>query len=649
MVAGVPGHGGATWAVLQYVRGLRRLGHDVVLVEPVKELTPASRAYFAEVVAQFELDGRAALVVEATGESIGLPYRRILDAARVADLVININGMLRHPDLVERAPVRLYLDLDPVFNQLWAEDGIDVGLARHTHFVTVGLGVGAPGSTLPSAGRSWLATPQPVVLADWPVAGPAVWEGLTTVGNWRSYGSIERDGVRYGQKAHSYRRFFELPTRLPLPVYAGLAIHPDERNDLDALAENGWHLVDPGEVAGTPARYREFVRGSWAELGIAKEGYVVSNSRLVRRQERLLPRLRPTGAGAGNGIQRLPSGRRGADPVRDDRRRRRGRRRPAARLRAAPARRAGARRGRVRLRQGARRAPQWDRRCVVEILERRPYAYRTSFPLDEARIRLPDGDEAIVLVKELGRSGLDDAIQRAKPEFVYDPRREIAVYEKILTGLDLGTARCYGSVVAPESGRYVLFLEKVDAAELWQLEEIEAWERAARWAARLHRKASPEPKTPLLRYDGAYFRPWLERARSFHPGRTVAALASAHERALARLAGLPAVFVHGEFYASNILVSEGRVCPVDWEMAGIGPGVLDLAALATAWEGADGARIVAAYADERGASVDEEDLDAARLVLAVQWLGWAEGWAPPREHATDWLAEATAAARRFRA
>jgi thiamine kinase-like enzyme len=84
-------------------------------------------------------------------------------------------------------------------------------------------------------------------------------------------------------------------------------------------------------------------------------------------------------------------------------------------------------------------------------------------------------------------------------------------------------------------------------------------------------------------------------------------------------------------------------------MAGIGPGVLDLAALATAWEGADCARIVAAYADERGAQVDEEDLDAARLVLAMQWLGWADGWEPPREHATDWLAEATAAAQRFTA
>ena len=35
MLAGVPGQGGATWAVLQYVLGLRSLGHDVMFVEQV--------------------------------------------------------------------------------------------------------------------------------------------------------------------------------------------------------------------------------------------------------------------------------------------------------------------------------------------------------------------------------------------------------------------------------------------------------------------------------------------------------------------------------------------------------------------------------------------------------------------------------------
>ena len=35
MIAAVPHHGGATWAVLQYLLGFRELGHEVVFVEQV--------------------------------------------------------------------------------------------------------------------------------------------------------------------------------------------------------------------------------------------------------------------------------------------------------------------------------------------------------------------------------------------------------------------------------------------------------------------------------------------------------------------------------------------------------------------------------------------------------------------------------------
>ena len=35
MIAADAGHGGATWAVLQYLMGLRRLGHRVCFIEPV--------------------------------------------------------------------------------------------------------------------------------------------------------------------------------------------------------------------------------------------------------------------------------------------------------------------------------------------------------------------------------------------------------------------------------------------------------------------------------------------------------------------------------------------------------------------------------------------------------------------------------------
>src|SRR5687768_15547456 len=73
MIAADPQQGGATWAVLQYVLGFRRLGHDVFFVEPVaaKAVRPAgsplaasdNAAYFRRVVADFGLADRAALLL----------------------------------------------------------------------------------------------------------------------------------------------------------------------------------------------------------------------------------------------------------------------------------------------------------------------------------------------------------------------------------------------------------------------------------------------------------------------------------------------------------------------------------------------------------------------------------------------------------
>lgn len=287
MLAGVPHQGGATWAVLQYLLGLRQLGHDVYFVEPVEAaaLAPAagrlqpstSARYFQAVTAEFGLEERSALLLTGTRETVGLSHGTLQEAARHADLLINISGMLSDEALLAHFPVRLYLDLDPAFNQLWsAVEQIDVGLEGHTHFATVGLALGRPGCNAPTLGRQWMPTLQPVVLAHWPVTERIVYDGLTTVANWRGYGSIEHDGAFYGQKAHSLRPLFALPARSEERFMPALAIHPDEVRDLAALEANGWQLLDPQEVAASPGAYRSFIQGSKAELGIAKSGYVVS-------------------------------------------------------------------------------------------------------------------------------------------------------------------------------------------------------------------------------------------------------------------------------------------------------------------------------------------------------------------------------------
>jgi hypothetical protein len=285
MVAADRNQGGAAWAVLQYVAGLRRLGHDVLLLEqmPPEAISPAgsalvdsdNAAYFSRAAEQAGIASGAALVAGETGEAHGSSFGELVEWTASADLLLNVSGILSDPRLLERIRVRAYLDLDPAFNQLWQEQGIDMRFAGHTHFVTVGQAIGTPICPVPTLGLDWIPTVPPVVLDRWPVAeGPG--DAWTTIGNWRGYGSVEQDGVHYGQKAHSMREYVDLPGKVRARFRLALGIHSGETPDLDALERHGWPLADPLEVAGTPDAYQAFIRGSRGELGVAKSGYVLS-------------------------------------------------------------------------------------------------------------------------------------------------------------------------------------------------------------------------------------------------------------------------------------------------------------------------------------------------------------------------------------
>src|SRR5207302_10862975 len=145
----------------------------------------------------------------------------------------------------------------------------------------------------------------------WPAADRITYDALTTVGNWRAYGSIEHQGTFYGQKAHALRPLVMLPTQTQEKFVLALAIHGDEKKDLAALADNGWRLLDPARVTPTPDSYQRFIQESKAEFGIAKSGYVASrcgwfsdrsicylaSGRPVLAQETGFSRFLPAGAG----------------------------------------------------------------------------------------------------------------------------------------------------------------------------------------------------------------------------------------------------------------------------------------------------------------------------------------------------------------
>jgi len=55
------------------------------------------------------------------------------------------------------------------------------------------------------------------------------------------------------------------------------------------------------------------------------------------------------------------------------------------------------------------------------------------------------------------------------------------------------------------------------------------------------------------------------------------------------------------------------------------------------------ARLVDPGSARSRCEIDPDDLDRARLALALRWLGAEEEWLPPTDHRHDWAAEAQAA------
>ncbi len=307
-------------------------------------------------------------------------------------------------------------------------------------------------------------------------------------------------------------------------------------------------------------------------------------------------------------------------------------------------------------------APHLGRRRVDSITSV-PSPSRSSFFVDEIDVRLDDGTTLELMAKAVHWDAMVPEGRSAKPRFLWSEERERASYAAILSTLGLGTARYFGSYVDSSGARYLL-LERVHGVPLWQRGDLDAWREAARWLARLHvrvgaRRATHSAAGPyLLHYDRGYYQRWIARARAFHRHRRheLQALTERYARLLEWWLAEPTTFIHGEFYASNVLIEarddarSGCVArPVDWEMAAIGPAAVDLACLVAGhWTDEERAAIADAYwresalEDGHPCARDRslQTLDYCLVHLCVRNLGWARDWTPPPDQVHDWLTEA---------
>jgi hypothetical protein len=290
-VAQRPGRGGHTWVFLQYLLGFKDLGWDAILLDrlepemcfdadgqPCGLEDSVNLRYLQDVLRGFDLAGSYALLYDRGKQCLGLSRAEIMERVESASLLINVNGFITAEEILSRARLRVFLDIDPGFAQMWRALGLHDAFPNHDIYLTVGENIGQPDCTIPTCGLEWVTTPQPVVLESWPSQSPGG-KLFTSVGSWRGpFGPIEYRGVTYGLRVHECRKFAELPRRSDQSFELALDIDSADAKDIELLRSHGWSLTDPSAVADDPSTYRQYVQGSKAELMIAKNMYVRSRS-----------------------------------------------------------------------------------------------------------------------------------------------------------------------------------------------------------------------------------------------------------------------------------------------------------------------------------------------------------------------------------
>jgi len=281
---GRSGLGGQAWAGLQYLLGLRALGHEVVYLE---DCGKSSWVYIWEDETwTHQLDYPAAYVhacLEPFGlgeqwiyrdnyRSLGMPVERFTEFCSRADLLIMravpFWNWRQEYELPRR---RAFIDVDPGFTQIAIANG-DVGLtegiARAERHFTYAQRYGAAECAILADGGPWLKTRPPVYLPEWQVcSSPAT--HFTSVIRWQGFKEVSHEGISYGQRDQGFPRYFELPKRTTQKfLIAQMGAKPDE------LTQHGWEVALGEVVSRTPDSYRKFIQDSRGEFSVPKQGYV---------------------------------------------------------------------------------------------------------------------------------------------------------------------------------------------------------------------------------------------------------------------------------------------------------------------------------------------------------------------------------------
>ena len=294
--------GGNTWAYLQYVLGLKRLGFDVYYLEDSTDLlcyNPELNVtdtecgscvdYLRNVMNSVGMTNKWIYRVE--DKCYGLSRNDFVDLCKDSELFFNISGSTLLKFWLPREEYKslrnkIYVDTDPAFTQFRIANEkklrptilskqpwkfIINSVEEHDVLFTFGENIGEPDCQVPDCNLKWYKTRQPILLDMWPPKIDTTLEPFTTVMNWKAYNPITYNNETYGQKDIEFLKFIDLPNftnqRIELAMSGG--VRPK------ILLDHGWSLVSGiAKERRDMWSYQRYIQQSRAEWSIAKNIYV---------------------------------------------------------------------------------------------------------------------------------------------------------------------------------------------------------------------------------------------------------------------------------------------------------------------------------------------------------------------------------------
>ncbi len=283
--------GGQSWAILNYIIGFKKLGHDVFFYEELLDIkNTAGHINFQEYIREIDCMLKKFKLgkiycIDYRGDVVGISKEKFHTILKRAKLFININGIIQSESIKAKVKKSIFLDIDPGLTQFWCEQYPEYmsRVKNHDLHFTIGKNIGNKDCHVPACGIHWLKTSHFAVLDIWKPKKNKN-DAFTTITHWDSGDGVFYKKKYFGYKSVEFMKYINLPKKVKNQAFEFSTYGMDDATSTN-FKEKGWFISDSRKYSKNIFTYKKYIEDSYASFSVAKNAYVESKCGWIAERE----------------------------------------------------------------------------------------------------------------------------------------------------------------------------------------------------------------------------------------------------------------------------------------------------------------------------------------------------------------------------